>query len=133
MIPIVRIGWIRYHDDDIFSTVAPADVDYRALAERAKEGGDLLRAQQLFEKVWDFQAAAECARARGDRPEVLRLLLEARAYPQAAELAAALGPGKDELARAAKILEDRRMWAQAAVVRERIGEFLVAAALYERA
>jgi tRNA A-37 threonylcarbamoyl transferase component Bud32/tetratricopeptide (TPR) repeat protein len=109
------------------------DQDLATEARRARERGELGRAKQLFERMWDFRAAAECAREAGDRPEALRLLLEAQALPEAAQMAAALGPDPTELDRAAAVYEHKRMWANAAALRERMGAFARAAELWGRA
>ena len=59
---------------------------YGEAAAEARRHGDLGRAQQLYERIWDFRSAAEVARERGDRPDLLRLLLDARDFAEAARV-----------------------------------------------
>src|SRR5262245_33822915 len=106
---------------------------YQDAAEEARRQGDLGRAQQLYEKVWDFQNAAAVARERGDRPELLRLLLDGRDFAEAARVGESLqsaAPG--EQLRAAEVYERRRMWSEAGTLRERLGQLDVAYALYKK-
>jgi serine/threonine-protein kinase len=107
--------------------------DLMEQAHAARARGEHQLAKELFEKLWEFRLAAACAQAAGDRAEQLRLLLEAQALTEAAELAAELGPDPGELARAAQAYEHKRLWAQAAGLRERMNEFGAAAELYARA
>lgn len=111
-----------------------ADGKYAEAAAEARRLGDLARAQQLFERIWDFKSAAEVARERGDRPELLRLLLDARDFAAAnlvgEELHRAAPPAQE---RAADVYERRRMWAEAAALRERLGQLERARELYKKA
>jgi serine/threonine-protein kinase len=106
-------------------------------AEAARELrrlGQLERAQELLEKIWDFRGAAEVARERGDKPTLLRLLLDGRDFAEAARVGQALlaaAPG--EQARAAEVYERRRMWAEAAALREALGQIEAAERLYRTA
>jgi serine/threonine-protein kinase len=113
--------------------LGPEDRDYLGDARAAEARGELAQAKQLYERIWDFRAAASCAARLGDRPEQLRLLLVAQSTAEAAALAVALGPDRSELARAASVLEQRRLWTLAAGLRERADELARAAELYERA
>jgi serine/threonine-protein kinase len=107
---------------------------YAEAAALARKQGELQRAQGLYEKIWDFRSAAECARERGDRPTVLRLLLDAKEFADAARVGQELltaAPG--EQARAAEVYERRRQWAEAAALREALGQLDDAHALYKKA
>ena len=100
-----------------------ANGKYAEAAAEAQRLGDLARAQQLYERIWDWRGAAAVARQRGDRPELLRLLLEARDFTEAAVVGESLHAGAAaEQARGAETYERRRMWAEAAALRERLGE-----------
>jgi hypothetical protein len=106
---------------------------YAEAAAEARRHGDLARAQQLYERIWDWRAAAGVARERGDRPELLRLLLEARDFAEAAWLGETLHRGTTvEQERAAELYERRRMWAEAAALRERLGQLERALKLYQQ-
>ena len=128
------------HSRDLPKTLNRVDVEALIgagkLAEAAAElraKGDLERAQSLYEKLWDFRTAAEIARERGDRPDALRLLLEAGALAEAAELSdQLLGADRGEQRRAAELYERRRMWAEAAVLWEALGDLERAHALYQK-
>jgi serine/threonine-protein kinase len=103
-------------------------------AAELRRAGQLERAQRLYEKIWDFRSAAELARERGDRPDLLRLSLEAKDHAEAARVGRELltaAPG--EAARAAQVYEDKRMWAEAAQLREALGQLAEAHGLYKRA
>jgi serine/threonine-protein kinase len=103
-------------------------------ARALEEAGALEEAQRLFEKIWDFAQAARLAERRGDRPEQLRLALEAKDLPQAARVGAQIAASTDEeRARAAAIYERKRMWPEAARLREALGDLEAARALYARA
>src|SRR5438094_692212 len=107
---------------------------YAEAAGELRRAGQLERAQALYEKIWDFRAAAEVARERGDRPTLLRLLLDAKDTAEAARVGQALltaPPG--EQARAADVYERRRSWAEAAALRETLGQLVEARDLYARA
>jgi tetratricopeptide (TPR) repeat protein len=107
---------------------------YADAAVEARRLGDLVRAQQLYERIWDWRAAAAVARERGDRPELLRLLLEARDFVEAARVGEALhGGAAVEQERGAETYERRRMWGEAAALRERLGQLEKARALYIQA
>ena len=107
---------------------------YGEAAAEARRQGDLGRAQQLYERIWDFRAAADVARERGDKPELLRLLLDARDFGEASRLGEALhAAAAPEQERAADVYERRRMWAEAAALRERLGERERARELYKKA
>jgi eukaryotic-like serine/threonine-protein kinase len=117
---------------DIDSLIAAGK--YGDAAAEAQKQGDLLRAQKLYEKIWEFGKAAEIARERGDRPEALRLHLDARDFAAAATLGEALQhAAPPEQARAADVYERRRMWADAAALRERLGQLSDAHELYKKA
>ncbi|HEY2744584.1 MAG TPA: serine/threonine-protein kinase, partial [Polyangia bacterium] len=107
---------------------------YGEAAAEARKLGDLARAQQLYERIWDWKSAADVARERGDKPELLRLLLDGRDFAEAARVGEALqhaAPPEQE--RAADVYERRRMWAEAAALRERLGTLEKARELYKRA
>jgi len=107
---------------------------YAEAAAALRTEGQLERAQALYEKIWDFRSAAACARERGDRPALLRLLLDARELADAARVGQELltaAPG--EQARAAEVYERRRLWAEAAALREALGQLEAAHALFKRA
>jgi serine/threonine-protein kinase len=117
---------------DIESLIAQGK--YGEAAAEARKQGELERAQKLYEKIWDFRHAAEIARERGDRPELLRLLLDARDFAEAARLGDDLQrAAPPEQARAADVYERRRMWAEAASLRERLGQLERAHDLYKKA
>lgn len=95
---------------------------YAEAARALRRLGDLERAQALYEKIWDFAAAAEVAAERGDRPELLRLLLEVKDLPRAAQLGREIQGGTAfEQERAARVYEQKRMWAEAAPLWEAVG------------
>jgi tetratricopeptide (TPR) repeat protein len=107
---------------------------YGEAAAEARRHGDLGRAQQLYERIWDFRAAAEVARERGDKPDLLRLLLDARDFAEAARVGEALhAAAAPEQERGADVYERRRMWAEAAALRERLGQLERARELYKKA
>jgi serine/threonine-protein kinase len=111
-----------------------AEGRYAEAADALRRAGDLEAAQAMYEKIWDFRSAAEAARERGDRPALLRLLIDAKAWSEAAQVGDALrsaAPG--EQARAAEVYERRRMWAEAAALREGLGALEVARELYQKA
>src|SRR5262245_14281239 len=103
-----------------------AEGRYAEAARELRRIGELERAQALYEKIWDFRSAAEVARERGDRPTLLRLLLEARDFVEARALGQILAdPGRaapGEQARAAEVYERHRLWAEAAALREGLGQ-----------
>ncbi len=107
---------------------------YGDAAAEARKTGDLERAQQLYERIWDWKNAADVARERGDKPELLRLLLDGRDFAEAARVGETLqhaAPPEQE--RAADVYERRRMWAEAAGLRERLGTLERARELYKKA
>jgi serine/threonine-protein kinase len=107
---------------------------YAEAAVELKRAGRLDRAQALYEKIWDFRSAAELARERGDRPDLLRLSIEAKDHAEAARVGRELltaAPG--EATRGAEVYERSRMWAEAAQLREALGQLAEAHALYKRA
>jgi tetratricopeptide (TPR) repeat protein len=110
---------------------------YADAARELRRVGDLGRAQSLYEKIWDFRNAADVARERGDRPDLLRLLLEARDFAEARRLGQSLldpaqaPPG--EQARAVDVYERHRLWAEAAALREALGQLPRARELYLKA
>ncbi|HZS38722.1 MAG TPA: protein kinase [Polyangia bacterium] len=107
---------------------------YAEAAAELRRLGQLERSQALYEKIWDFRAAAEVARERGDRPALLRLLLDAKDLAEAARVGQTLltaPPG--EQSRAADVYERRRLWAEAAALRETLGQLVEARELYARA
>jgi eukaryotic-like serine/threonine-protein kinase len=107
---------------------------YGEAAAEARRHGDLGRAQQLYERIWDFRAAADVARERGDKPDLLRLLLDARDFTEAARIGEALhAAAAPEQERSADVYERRRMWAEAAALRERLGQLERARELYKKA
>ncbi len=111
-----------------------ANGKYAEAAAEALRLGDLARAQQLYERIWDWRGAAAVARQRGDRPELLRLLLEARDFTEAAVVGESLHAGTPvEQERGAETYERRRMWAEAAALRERLGQLEKARVLYVQA
>jgi tetratricopeptide (TPR) repeat protein len=110
---------------------------YAEAAQELRRLGDLVRAQALYEKIWDFKNASEVARERGDRPDLLRLLLSAKDFVEARKLGDQLldperaAPG--EQARAVAVYEKHRMWAEAAALREALGQLERARELYGKA
>jgi tetratricopeptide (TPR) repeat protein len=107
---------------------------YGEAAAEARRHGDLGRAQQLYERIWDFKNAAEVARERGDKPDLLRLLLDARELAESARVAESLQhAAAPEQERAADIYERRRMWGESAALRERLGQLERARELYKKA
>src|SRR5262249_43707298 len=79
------------HRARAYHTLAAMDIEtliaqgkYAEAAAEARRTGDLVRAQQLYERIWDWRGAAAVARERNDRPELLRLLLEGREFAEAA-------------------------------------------------
>lgn len=97
----------------------------------ARDSGDLQRACELYEQIWEFGEAARAARDAGDLRRALRNAVEARDADLTRELADALAATGPEGARAAiDVLADRRHFAQAAELAERIGELERAAELY---
>ena len=72
------------------------------------------------------------ARERGDKAELLRLLLDGRDFAEAARVGESLHHGAAaEQERAADVYERRRMWAEAAALRERLGQLARARELYQ--
>jgi serine/threonine-protein kinase len=119
-------------DDEVEALIRAGS--YAEAAARLRTRGELERAQALYERIWDFRSAAACARERGDRPTLLRLLLDAKDFAEAARVGQELltaAPG--EQTRAADVYERRRMWAEAAMLREGLGQLDEAHALYKRA
>lgn len=107
---------------------------YDDAAAEARRQGDLGRAQQLYERIWNFKSAADVARERGDKPDLLRLLLDARDFTEAARVGEALhAAAAPEQERGADVYERRRMWAEAAALRERLGQLEKARELYKKA
>jgi tetratricopeptide (TPR) repeat protein len=108
--------------------------DYVGAAGRAAAQGDLVRAIQLYERVWRFADAVPLALVRGDRPLAVRLALDAADVGTALTIAAGI-PGDDTgaLAGAAGTLAARGHHEAAAELRSRAGDWLEAAALYRRA
>jgi serine/threonine-protein kinase len=114
-----------------------AEGRYAEAARELRRLGALDRAQALYEKVWDWRSAAEVARERGDRPDQLRLFLEAKDFVEARRLGLQLldperaTPG--EQARAVEVYERHRLWAEAAALREALGQLDRARELYGKA
>lgn len=118
--------------DRVAALIARGDHAEAAAALRAQ--GDLKRAQQLYERIWDFRAAAEIARARGDQADELRLLLQAGDTAEAERLHGTLLRAPEAAQRAAeRLYEDRRLFAQAAQLAEARGDLPRARDLYARA
>jgi serine/threonine-protein kinase len=118
--------------DDVEALIASGR--HAEAARELRRRGELERAQALYEKLWDFRSAAEVARERGDRPSLLRLLLDARDFGEATRVGQALlGAAPGEQVRAAEVYERRRMWAEAATLREALGELTVAHLHYRAA
>src|SRR5437868_8486577 len=113
MTPIVRMRRFAYHISprmDIETLIALGK--YGEAAAEARRHGDLGRAQQLYERIWDFKNAADVARERGDKPDLLRLLLDARDFAESARIGEALQhAAAPEQERAADVYERRRMFA----------------------
>src|SRR5688572_5687489 len=63
---------------------------YADAARVAQDAGDLTRAVQLYERIWDFTAAARCARTAGDLARALRNAIDARDEGLVVEINAAL-------------------------------------------
>jgi eukaryotic-like serine/threonine-protein kinase len=106
---------------------------YGEAAAEARRLGDLARAQQLYERIWDWKSAADVARERGDKPELLRLLLDGRDFVEAGRVGEALHrAAAPEQERGADVYERRRMWAEAAALRERLGQLERARELYKK-
>jgi eukaryotic-like serine/threonine-protein kinase len=107
---------------------------YGEAAAEARRHGDLGRAQQLYERIWDWKSAADVARERGDQPDLLRLLLDARDFVEAARVGEAMHHAAEpEQLRAADVYERRRMWAEAGALRERLGQLGPARELFKKA
>ncbi|MDB4964892.1 MAG: serine/threonine protein kinase [Myxococcales bacterium] len=106
---------------------------YAEAANEARRLGDLGRAQQLYERIWDFRSAADVARERGDRPDLLRLLIDAKDYAEAGRVGESMhAAAPPEQERAAEVYERRRMFAEAAALRERLGQLERARDLYKK-
>ncbi len=100
-------------------------------ARLLEERGELARAQQLREAIWDWQGAAELARRRGDVIDELRLRLEAGDQPRLGELLPLLPQLDDEAqARAEALLERRQLYWEAADLADRRGALAAAERLY---
>ena len=108
--------------------------EYHAAARSLADEGDLEAAQALLERVWDFPAAAAMARARGDRVATMRLLLDGKDVGGASLVLADIleRSASDELSAAADLCERRRLWREAAQLRERAGEPAAARELFAR-
>src|SRR4051812_35752369 len=134
MTPMVRIAKLRIilcDRMDIETLIALGK--YGEAAAEARRLGDLGRAQQLYERIWDFRAAADVARERGDRPELLRLLLDAKDFAEAGRVGEAMhSAAPPEQERGADVYERRRMFAEAAALRERLGQLERARELYKK-
>src|SRR5437763_13613383 len=134
MTPIVRMRRFAYHISprmDIETLIALGK--YGEAAAEARRHGDLGRAQQLYERIWDFRAAADVARERGDKADLLRLLLDAKDFAEAGRVGESLhAAAPPEQERGAEVYERRRMFAEAAALRERLGQLERARELYKK-
>jgi serine/threonine-protein kinase len=121
--------------DRIATLIARGDYAEAAAALRAQGApGDLQRAQQLYERIWDFRAAAAIAHDRGDQADELRLLLQAGDAAEAERLHGRLLRAPAAAQRAAEqIYEDRRLFTQAAQLAEARGDLPRARDLCARA
>jgi eukaryotic-like serine/threonine-protein kinase len=106
---------------------------YADAAARARAEGDLRRAAELYEQIWDFRAAAECARDAGDLGRALRAAIDARDEKLVRELTAVLesrgAPGR-RIALAE--FRRRRRFGDAAEQAEHVGELDQAVDLYRQ-
>jgi serine/threonine-protein kinase len=108
-----------------------ADGRHAEAAARAREEGDLVRAAELYEKIWEFAAAAACARAAGDLPRALQNAIDAKDETEVATLMDALRAAGDEGTRAAiEVLAKRRRFGEAGAFAEAAGELERAVELY---
>jgi len=90
--------------------------------------GDLAKAMELYAQVWAYGDAAAVALELGDRVAALRYLLEARRPDDASTLRASLREGDPaEAARAAVMLEGKKMYVAAAELSEAAGDLEAAA------
>ncbi len=104
---------------------------YADAAQAAQAAGDMERAAQLYERIWDFAAAARCARAGGDQARALRNAIDAHDEALVAEARAALVAGGEEGKRAGlEVFAGRRRFAEAAELAESLGLRERAADLY---
>jgi len=105
---------------------------YGEAAALAEDHGDLIRAVELFERVWDFAGAARCAERAGDLSRALKNALDARAEAEAARLGEALAAtGEDGQRAALEILAQKRHFGAAAPLAEALGELERAISLYQ--
>ncbi|MBI4510607.1 MAG: protein kinase [Deltaproteobacteria bacterium] len=120
------------HDAQVERLVAEGKIAQAAAMARAR--GLLVRARELYEKLWDFRAAAACAHEQGDRVAELRNLLDAGARREAEGLLdPILGSSEEERRLAAQACESRRAAPLAARLYESLGEMARTAALLENA
>ncbi len=106
--------------------------EYEAAAKCAETDGQLPRAAELYEQIWQFADAARCAREAGDLKGALRNAIEARDDEQIAELVAELRVAGDGTAAAIDALEKGRRFDQAARLAEEMGDTERAIELYGR-
>jgi serine/threonine-protein kinase len=94
---------------------------YADAARAAQASGDMARAMQLYERIWDFASAARCARAAGDLARALRNAIDANDEALVAEARTAL-VATDEGTRAGlEVFAARRRFAEAAELAESLG------------
>src|SRR6185436_2013416 len=104
---------------------------YADAARAAQAAGDMTRAVQLYERIWDFAAAARCARDAGDLARALKNAIDAHDEALIAEANAALVVSGDDGRRAAlEVFAARRRFAEAAELAEALGLREQAADLY---
>jgi eukaryotic-like serine/threonine-protein kinase len=95
---------------------------YADAAQAAQASGDMTRAVQLYERIWDFASAARCARAAGDLARALRNAIDANDEALVAEARAELEAAGDEGKRAGlEVFAARRRFAEAGELAEALG------------
>ncbi len=106
---------------------------YAEAACEARRRGELARAAELYERIWDFAAAYEVARQLGDHVRALRYALEGRLDTAVDEMLARLMAGEPSEQRAAiEVLAQRGHFARAAALAEELGERALAIDYYKR-
>lgn len=103
-------------------------------AARARALGDLQRAAELYERIWEFGHAAACAREVGDLPRALRNAVDARDEGTIAALVRALEEqGPDGHRAAMEIFAARRRFGDAGRHAEALDELATAVEHYRNA
>lgn len=110
-----------------------ASGDWQQAAAILRHRGDLVRAQELFERAWDFENAAAVALERGDLLGQLRIALRRQDVKSAQRTHEALQSASPEnKRRAAALFEQHHGYREAATLYEAVGELETARALYLR-